>query len=242
MLRILSFLEEATGTELVLPVTPASYQWEHPSAIETIQLDQAGERNLFGGRAMGRCTLTDVLLPAQRYPFCHPSANLNPYVYLERLERWCDAGTVVRFLVSGTPTNAQVLIESVTQGERDGTNDLYVTIALREYRKPEVPVLSVHGGGASTARPSETGAATAKSYTVQKGDCLWTIAERFYGDGAQYKKLAAANPAITNPNLIYPGQVLTIPAADYLPGAAADAPSVALAASVQWDAVAQRFS
>ena len=55
-------------------------------------------------------------------------------------------------------------------------------------------------------------------------------------------KLAAANPAITNPNLIYPGQVLTIPAADHLPGAAADAPSVALAGSVQWDAVAQRFS
>ena len=40
MLRIMSFLEEATGKELVLPVTPAKYFWRHPNGIETVQLDQ----------------------------------------------------------------------------------------------------------------------------------------------------------------------------------------------------------
>ena len=43
MLRIMSFLEEATGKELVLPVTPAKYSWRHPNGIETVQLDQLGE-------------------------------------------------------------------------------------------------------------------------------------------------------------------------------------------------------
>ena len=33
MLRIMSFLEEATGKELVLPVTPAKYFWRHPNGI-----------------------------------------------------------------------------------------------------------------------------------------------------------------------------------------------------------------
>ena len=90
------------------------------------------------------------------------------------------------------------------------------------------------GGGAASPRDSQTGAASTKTYTVQAGDCLWTLAEKYYGNGTQYKRLAAANPAITNPDLIYPGQVLTIPPAGGLPAANADSPSAALAASLQW--------
>lgn len=50
-------------------------------------------------------------------------------------------------------------------------------------------------------------------YIVKKGDCLWNIAKKFYGNGAQYTKIYNANRGVIggNPNLIYPGQVLTIP-------------------------------
>jgi nucleoid-associated protein YgaU len=50
----------------------------------------------------------------------------------------------------------------------------------------------------------------APSYTVEAGDTLWGIAERFYGDGSKYQAIADAS-SIENPDLIYPGQVLTIP-------------------------------
>ena len=239
MLRIMSFLEEATGKELVLPVTPAKYFGRHPNGIETVQLDQ-----LPGGSRMGDCTLEDVILPAQLYPFCVPGARAAPYEYLYDLEVWSDRGAKLRWIVSGTSVNASVMIEEITQGEQDGTNDLYLTIVMRQWKKPEVPVLSVSGGSAQTARDSQTGAASAKTYKVQAGDCLWSIAERYYGSGSQYKRLAAANPAIKTPNLIYPGQVLTIPAADDLPTAGPDSASVALAdatASV-WDPVAQSWT
>ena len=76
----------------------------------------------------------------------------NPYRYLEQLQRWSDSGTPVRFLVSGTPTNALVLIESVEYGEQDGTNDIYATIILRQYRKPETPVVTASSGTATAAR------------------------------------------------------------------------------------------
>lgn len=54
---------------------------------------------------------------------------------------------------------------------------------------------------------------TKKRYhTVKKGDCLWNIAKKYYGNGAQYKKIYNANKSkIKNPNLIYPGQKLLIP-------------------------------
>ena len=50
----------------------------------------------------------------------------------------------------------------------------------------------------------------AQTYTVVSGDTLWAISERFYGDGNQYQRIADAS-GISNPDLIYPGQVLTIP-------------------------------
>lgn len=235
MLRIMSFVEPATSKELVLPVTPARYFWRHPAKLETVSLDQLGESTLHGGYAMGDCTLEDVLLPAQLYPFCVPGARAAPYEYLETLERWCDKGAQLQWMVSGTPVNASVILEEITQGERDGTNDVYITIIMRQWRKLETPVLAISGGSAATARDSRTGAATTKTYTVQAGDCLWSLAEQYYGDGGQYKRLAAANPEITNPNLIYPGQVLTIPPADSLPAANDASPSAALANSLQWN-------
>jgi len=50
----------------------------------------------------------------------------------------------------------------------------------------------------------------ARTYTVVSGDTLWAISERFYGDGSKYQMIADAS-GISNPDLIHPGQVLTIP-------------------------------
>jgi LysM repeat protein len=49
-----------------------------------------------------------------------------------------------------------------------------------------------------------------RTYTVVSGDTLWAISERFYGDGNKYQEIANAS-GVSNPDLIYPGQVLTIP-------------------------------
>ncbi len=53
-------------------------------------------------------------------------------------------------------------------------------------------------------------AAAPRTYTVVSGDTLWAISERFYGDGNRYQQIADAS-GIANPDLIHPGQVLTIP-------------------------------
>ena len=49
-------------------------------------------------------------------------------------------------------------------------------------------------------------------HTVQKGDTLWAIATKAYGNGAKYNAIFEANkPMLTHPDRIYPGQVLRIP-------------------------------
>ncbi len=52
-----------------------------------------------------------------------------------------------------------------------------------------------------------------KFYTVKSGDNLSKISKEFYGDPNQYNKIFEANkPMLKDPNEIFPGQVLRIPA------------------------------
>jgi nucleoid-associated protein YgaU len=50
-------------------------------------------------------------------------------------------------------------------------------------------------------------------YTVQSGDSLSKIAQDVYGDASRYNTIFEANqPMLSDPNRIYPGQKLRIPA------------------------------
>jgi nucleoid-associated protein YgaU len=64
------------------------------------------------------------------------------------------------------------------------------------------------------ATPFEAPAATAATgrYTVQPGNSLWVIARKTYGNGQHYTVIFGANKEhIRDPNLIYPGQVISLP-------------------------------
>ena len=51
---------------------------------------------------------------------------------------------------------------------------------------------------------------TSSNYTVQRGDCLWHIAEAVYGNPYRWTDIAQANN-LSNPNLIHAGNSLTLP-------------------------------
>ncbi|HRN96703.1 MAG TPA: LysM peptidoglycan-binding domain-containing protein, partial [Candidatus Levybacteria bacterium] len=54
-------------------------------------------------------------------------------------------------------------------------------------------------------------AITGAKYTVRAGDTLWDISVRTYGTGYRWSEIATAN-SLSNPNLIFSGNVLTLPA------------------------------
>jgi LysM repeat protein len=64
----------------------------------------------------------------------------------------------------------------------------------------------------STPTKIEEAPAKPKTYTVKKGDCLWRIAGRVYGNPFKWPRIYQANKdKIKNPGKIQPGQVLKIP-------------------------------
>lgn len=66
--------------------------------------------------------------------------------------------------------------------------------------------------GSSTV---QGGGAGEQSYTVEKGDNLSMISKRFYGKSKYWKQIFEANKdTIENPDLIYPGQTIRLPAID----------------------------
>jgi len=63
--------------------------------------------------------------------------------------------------------------------------------------------------------PPEDETPSSQFYTVESGDTLGAIAQRFYGSAGQYMIIFEANrPMLEDPNKIYPGQVLRIPQED----------------------------
>ena len=118
-------------------------------------------------------------------------------------------------------TNMKVSVEdyNITEDGKKGL-DVAVDVNLKQWRDYGTKTVIVEKPKAEGAAPAvavqkereASTAPTAKTYTVKAGDSLWAIAAKYYGSGADYTKIYNANTdKISNPNLIYPGQVLTLP-------------------------------
>ncbi len=47
-------------------------------------------------------------------------------------------------------------------------------------------------------------------HVVQKGDTLWSICSKYFGDPWRWPRIWAANPLVTNPHWIFPGDILRL--------------------------------
>lgn len=217
MERIIILKNTDTGEALTLPVTPASYPMGAGRAVERLDMAQTGQIALPGLKALFTGTL-EFELPAIAYSYMTAGAVAEPQHYISLLTAWSRDANVCRYIVTGTEVNLPVLLGPLEYGESDGTNNVQCKLPLYEYRYlDEVQVEKVTQ---NSGRQVETPPQAAGSYTVVKGDSLWAICKKFYGDGSLAYKLATANN-IKNPNLIYPGQVLTLPGKSVLAGYAA---------------------
>jgi nucleoid-associated protein YgaU len=83
---------------------------------------------------------------------------------------------------------------------------------------PEKPVSAASAQPPTASSPSDVVVNTIQIDHVERGQTLWGISQKFYGDGSRYAIIFAANSGqIRNPNLIYPGQNFIVPKAEPKP-------------------------
>lgn len=211
MRRTIILYDATAGIELVLPITPKQYTISTGSKVNSVSMAAASDRNLPGNQMLFSQTI-EFVLPSRSYPFCAAGSNTNPYVALERLQRWSLGHTILRFIVADTPTNCEVLLGPIVRTEKPGSNDLYISTTLYRYLRVTAKAVTTAIAKVNSAQSSPAATTTqATTYTVKRGDTLSAIALRYYGKASYYHKLAAYN-GISNPNLILVGQVIQIPA------------------------------
>ncbi|WP_282021841.1 LysM peptidoglycan-binding domain-containing protein [Ruegeria faecimaris] len=173
------------GVELVQPATPQSTEPDQV-ALDTIGYSDTGEVELTGRVADG--SAVRVYLDNQLVADMQPTDD----------GKW-------RSEIEGIDPGVYTL--RVDEVASDGT----VKSRLETpFKREPLEVLSVAEVDDGPAPSQETPAI--RSVTVQKGDTLWAISRERFGDGVLYVNLFEANRgAIRDPDLIYPGQVFTIP-------------------------------
>ena len=207
MNRLRKIVFVAGSSELVLPITPEAFEVGHGIKIETINIHGVGDIRVAGHTTLDNINISSFF-PANSYPFAVAQFE-EPWDLVRQFKAWSYAQAVLRFIVTGTDINLPVLVEHISYGERDGSNDVYYTLNLAEYRYVST------GYSAGATEQAVTRAVTAqpaipKTHTVLAGDTLSAIARKYYGESSKYTQIAAAN-GISNPNLIRVGAVLELP-------------------------------
>ena len=206
----------AAGKEIIIPVQPSKLKVTSAGDNDTDTVLGLGEVLILRQKRL-RTVSWDSFCPAHSAPYA-PGVITPPLELIRAIQTARDALQPVRLLITGTDLdiNVRMGIESFDYEERSGElGDLYYSIKLSEWKDYSPRRIVLQEKKPTAKDPSRAGQPNGmpKTYTVVKGDCLWYIAKRFYGKGGEWPKIYSANKAIIggNPNLIYPGQVFTIP-------------------------------
>ena len=212
------YLKENDSNVLRFPVTPSEVICETSASINTESVNDLGEVSLFSGVGLKSIPI-DSFFPNKDYSFCTYSNIEKPYELVRKLETWQNNGTKLRYIVTDTYTNIPVMINSFTYQEQDGTGDVYFNLSLVEYKEIKLNKTTTENSNNNTTnRPTENAPkpnGENKTHKVVKGDSLWSIAQKYYGDGSKYPKIKEANkskyPSLSKNNIIYTNMELVIP-------------------------------
>lgn len=213
---------------VLMPITPSKVKVKINNQNDTLTLINGEEINILKEPGLTDVSF-DLLLPQVSYPFTNGGAQSADY-YLSLFERLKTSKEPFQFILNRSmPSGRRLFYTNLTVGMEDYQItddaeegfDITVTVSLKQYRHYGTKTVTIQ----PAPTPAETPTATVEqpqretsqapqqtTYTVKSGDCLWNIAKKYLGDGSRYNEIYNLNKdKITNPNLIYAGQVLTLP-------------------------------
>lgn len=215
--------------DMLLPLPPQKIPIKYPGQNKSTTLINGEEINLIRPPGLAEITI-DVVIPQMNYPSAVWDGSINDAEdFLDHLHDLKESGDPFEFIVIRDgpgrndffDTNIDVTLEDykVSDDVKEGF-DLVVSLTMKEYKSYGTKIMNFvivedkpvpEAEEPEPQRPAEVPAA--KTYTVQKGDCLTLIAKRQLGNGTRWREIYDLNrDKISNPNMIQIGWVLTLPA------------------------------
>ncbi|PIC87985.1 hypothetical protein CSV72_02220 [Sporosarcina sp. P20a] len=210
-----SFVDPVNKKTLILPVPPSSMTVTMGTKVMTFEPTVLGEIELPRGRKPISFSL-EGMLPGLNQSISDRDSDISPESVIEKIRSWTESkrpgGKELRFIVTGTDWNIPVFLRDIEPEYSGGYGDIKYTMFLTELRPFTVKEVKRTTSGKKESRPSKP---TPKVHVVVKGDSLWKIAKKYKRKGNDWRELWNANKKnlkSKNPNLIYPGEKLIIPA------------------------------
>lgn len=207
----------AEKEKIQLPVLPETFKTNNGSSNDSMGITGLGEIIIMQSRPALQFSFSSFF-PAARFPGLQVSSITKPLELVQKINTWKASKKPVHFIATACGVDLYCSIEKFNYSEEGGDPGTYqYDITLKEYREITVRQVKVDiPSKEATVEKEEArvdNSVQPKTYTVKSGDCLWNIAKQFYGSGSDYTKIYNANKGTIggNPNLIYPGQVLTLP-------------------------------
>lgn len=206
------------GNTIRFPVLPDVFNVKSPGKNEVVTVLELGDINIIRDKGLTEIAWKSFF-PAHNGPYVSVGSVNSPMSYVNALQNARDQKRHGRFVLvgEGLKISHEVAVESVDYDEKGGeVGDIYYSIKLKQWKNYGATTISTTSAKKTKVVRSGTPAeAEEKTHTVVKGDCLWALAQKYYGDGSRWPELYEKNKALIdagnkgtgNPSAtIYPGQ------------------------------------
>jgi nucleoid-associated protein YgaU len=203
--------------KLRFPVLPERVNVRKGITNQSVTIQGLGEVVIMQDAAATVITFS-CFFPVVSFPGVQFDNLVPPLDIVDQIERWGKGDSPVQFIVTCTNLNQYFTIESFNYHEQGGDVDtLHYSITLKECKQVYVRQVNIENDIAiipSLAPKRVDNRAQPLTHIVVRGDNLTAIARRHLGNGARWQEIFELNrDIVSNANLIFPGQVLRLPAA-----------------------------
>ena len=210
---IVKIKDDVLNKEIILPMTPSEITKSGAAIERGITSAFSGEMARPKGRKAYRYAFSGILLDDNfDFPqFSSITAKEFEYILGEWQGYRAPYNRKLHMVISDTATNRFVYLANHTIDYRGAGRTLHYTVEFVEWRDYEIQVFDAVKTSTDKKRPALP---KEKKYTIKKGDSLFKIARKYTTNGAKWKELYELNKSKLksgDPNLIYPGEKLTIP-------------------------------
>lgn len=221
--------EKATGTKVALSLLPDEVKAKGTVSFTTYDFIVVGEVKTPSGNKAQTFSWTGTFPGSamKNMPFVKKQHWKAPKEMVAIFEKWRKNKTRLVLMLTETPLNCEVHLSSFEAKYNGGVGNIEYSVTFTEAGETTVTAVSVKTNTAkqsttnttnSRAASNKTASAT-KTYTVKWGDCPWSIAVKYYGDGTKWPKIIDANQWLKERNakrgviyyMLYVGDKLTIP-------------------------------